>query len=182
MWVSIRCVSSLVLLLIAYRLPSQLCRISQFNNMWRLSLKANRAIHLLRKSFNCLRLSHFMSKCPSQSRCTHCCCMHHSLLHFTATTTKAPIDRALKVDDSRTVSNTFSAMVANIQNVQAEVMPVKVLLVTAWVDTLYTPEGRCFKSELYLIRDQLLALFPNLSVRLCERSANAQISKALFWR
>jgi len=36
--------------------------------------------------FNCLRPGHFISKCPSRSRCTHCRRMHHSLLHLAAAT------------------------------------------------------------------------------------------------
>jgi len=39
------------------------------------------------------------------------------------------------------------------------------------------PKVGVSRSESYLIRDRLLVLFPSLSVRLCERSANAQISK-----
>jgi len=32
--------------------------------------------------FNCLRSGHFTPKCPSKTRCKHCRCKHHSLLHL----------------------------------------------------------------------------------------------------
>jgi len=92
-----------------------------------------------RVCFNCLRPNHFTPKFPSRSRCMHCRRTYYSLLHLAAVTVKAPVDRALELDDSRTVPNASSVLVANVQNVQAEVASVKILLTTAWLD-LYTPE------------------------------------------
>jgi len=43
--------------------------------------------------FNCLRSSHFTSKCPSRSRCVHCRRKHHSLLHLADTTVPTPVDQ-----------------------------------------------------------------------------------------
>jgi len=88
--------------------------------------------------FNCLRSGHFASKCQSRSRCTHCRRKHHSLLHSAATTAPMSIDQAIKRDQalevdnsSQTFSTASSTTVANVQNAQAQVAPVQVLLVTA---------------------------------------------------
>jgi len=95
--------------------------------------------------FNCLRSGDFRSKCQSRSRCTHCHRKHHSLLHSAVATAPMPVDQALEVDDSsQTLSTAPSPTVANVQNAQAQVAPVQVLLATAWVE-LYTTEGRRFK-------------------------------------
>jgi len=60
-------------------------------------------------------------------------------------TAETPVDRELEVDDSsRMVSHASSARVTNVQNVQAEVAPVGVLLATASVDP-YSSEGQCFQ-------------------------------------
>jgi len=55
-----------------------------------------------RVCFNCLRSGHFTPKCPSKSRCKHCRCKHHSLLHF-AVDEKANVtnDLAPVTDDDK---------------------------------------------------------------------------------
>jgi len=152
-----------------------------FGGLWEAGVKSFK-FHL-RRVVGSRTLS---GRCPSRSRCTlssHACRRHHSLLHLAAATVQTPADREIEIDDlSRTVSTATSTTVANVQNAQAEVASVQVLLATAWVD-LHIPEGRRFKAlEPYLIRDRPLALFPSLFVRFCERNVNAPSFKYAVWR
>jgi len=51
-------------------------------------------------SFNCLRSSHYTSKCPSKLRCVHCRRKHHSLLHLEVATVPTPVNQEPTIEDS----------------------------------------------------------------------------------
>jgi len=72
-------------------------------------------------------------------------------------TAETPVDRELEVNDSsRMVSHASSTGVTNVENVQAEVVPVEVLLAIAWVDP-YPSEGRCFQVRALLDQESTLS-------------------------
>jgi hypothetical protein len=110
----------------------------------------------IRVCFNCLRSGHFAPKCPSKSRCMHCRCMHHSLLHL---------------------------VVSEIADVQATLTDVShasdVLIATARIN-LHTAEGRCVKVRALLDQGSTLSFISKAlcrTLRTIRQCANLQIRR-----
>jgi len=146
-------------------------------------LLAQRSVLVKKKQvcFNCLRSNHYTSKCSSKLRYVHCHRKHHSLLHPAAATVPTPVNQAPEIDDSsRTVSTTSPATVANVQNAQAEAVPVQVLLATVWVD-LHTTEDWRFKVRALLDQGSTLSfIFKSLCQTLRTKRQRADLQIRCF--
>jgi len=165
-FVKARVRSRAVLLLIAYRFPASIMpdlTIWLYVKIFSQSQSCN-ILRLLRRSkFASIACGRITSKCPSRSRCAHCHHIHHSLLQRTAVIAETPVDRKLEVDDSsRMISHASSTGVTNVQNVQAEVAPVGVLLATASVDP-YPSESQCFQIWALLDQGSTLSFISSVS-------------------
>ncbi|KAH0951341.1 hypothetical protein HN011_004592 [Eciton burchellii] len=113
-----------------------------------LSLAVEQRNTLARKKhfcFNCLQPGYFTPKCLSKSRCVHCRCTHHSLLHpeegkIAKTIANQAHDSGTAVLSSSSVAE--GAIVAHVQSVQAKFPHAECeALSAAWVD-LHRAESR----------------------------------------